>query len=67
MTTSFQGGTAKQEGSAKIYEFPARGRFASSSKEDAGAVATSRAAKIGCGGAWYHEQAIQDADRDRAS
>ncbi len=39
MTTSFQGGTAKQEGSAKIYEFPARGRFASSSKEDANALA----------------------------
>ena len=67
MTTVFQGGNAKQESSAKIYEFPARGRFASSSKEDANALATSRAAKIVCGGAWYHEQAIEDADRDRAS
>ena len=64
MTTNFQ------RGSAKIYEFPARGRFAQSSHEETSAAATAtppRAAKIVCGGAWYHEQAIEDADRGRAS
>lgn len=65
MTATFQ------RGSAKIYEFPARGRFAPSSKEEASSAANAtslRAAKIVCGGAWYHEEAIQEAaDRGRAS
>lgn len=66
MTATFQ------RGSAKIYEFPARGCFAPSGNEEStssAANATSlRAAKIVCGGAWYHEEAVQEAaDRGRAS
>ena len=53
--------------SAKIYEFPARGRFVVAALRDepdsAAKLATSRVAKATCGSAWYHEAAIQEAER----
>jgi Protein of unknown function (DUF2735) len=55
-----------QSGSAKIYEFPARGRFAvADRRNDAAKSPTSRAAQTACGGAWYHEEAIAEAERRR--
>lgn len=57
-------------GSAKIYEFPARGRFAQNDRvESDGAAANSmtlpRAARLVSGGAWYHDEAIQQAEKTR--
>ena len=61
--------TNVHSGSAKIYQFPLRGRFAASTyREEANAVsnlAATRVTKAVVGGAWYHEEAIQDADRSR--
>ena len=53
--------------SAKIFTFPARGRFALDDKsvdaKPANNLTLPRFAKLVVGGAWYHEQAIQDAER----
>ncbi len=53
-------------GSAEIYQFPARGRFAVSTGRDelrpAAGVASSRMATIAFGSSWYHEEAIQEAE-----
>jgi len=61
-----------QNGSATIYQFPARGRFAVSAQSDQPGTATnvtsmsmSPRAKIVFGSGWYHDEAIQDADRGR--
>jgi hypothetical protein len=49
--------------SAKIYEFPARGRFAQAERSDNAMPATSfaspRVTKVAVSGAWYHDEAIQ--------
>ena len=59
--------TNSQSGSAKIYAFPARGRFApgnrDGSHQDANA-ASPWIAKDVVGGAWYHEEAIQEAIKE---
>ena len=56
-------------GSATIYQFPPRGRFAIDHRcEDARAAGNSvsqYAAQAACGSAWYHEEAIQEAERSR--
>jgi hypothetical protein len=66
MTTDFHGG------SAKIYQFPARARPAlGGHREDAKRgenraspnLASLRVARAAFGGAWYHEEAIQEAER----
>jgi hypothetical protein len=55
--------------SAKIYKFPARGRFAADNpRTDESDFTVSRIPKTASGSAWYHEawyheEAIQDADR----
>jgi hypothetical protein len=63
MTTNFPGE------SAKIFQFPARGRFAAADSRDQSESAKNlmspRVAKITFGGAWYHDAAIQDAERPR--
>jgi hypothetical protein len=50
-------------GSARIYQFPARGRFAPSGQreasEPAATAALPRDVKIVVGSAWYHDEAIQ--------
>ena len=56
-------------GSAKIFEFPARGRFAvGGGRDEAKPVADltpPRVAPTIFGGAWYHEAAVQDAEQPR--
>jgi hypothetical protein len=57
--------TSSHRGSAKIYEFPARGRFAASDhrneSESAANDGEPKLADVSFGGAWYHEEAIQEA------
>ena len=53
--------------SAQIFQFPARGRFASAESHDeksAANMTSPRVARIAMGSGWYHDQAIQDAERD---
>jgi Protein of unknown function (DUF2735) len=58
MTNNHQGG------SATIYQFPARGRFAAADRRnEAAKIPTSRMAQTACGSAWYHEEAIEQAER----
>jgi hypothetical protein len=56
-------------GSARIYQFPARGRFAASGQheatEPAATAALPRDVKIVVGSGWYHDEAIQIAERER--
>lgn len=53
--------------SAKIYQFPAGGRSALGGRrhdvKPATDVAAPRVANAALGSAWYHEAAIQEADR----
>jgi hypothetical protein len=62
--------TNSHSGSATIYAFPARGRFAPNGRHDEAAkLASPRPTKVVIGEAWYHEEAIQEAikeaDRNR--
>jgi hypothetical protein len=57
--------TNLNQGSAKIYQFPAGGRTALGvhRHEESKAVTDSdslRVSEAACGGAWYHEAAIQE-------
>lgn len=65
MTTNFE------RGSAKIYAFPARGRFVATSQCAEPKVevtpASSRVAQAAVGSGWYHDEAIRNAERDRKS
>jgi hypothetical protein len=58
MTTNFHAG------SAKIYEFPARGRFAAGGRPDENRTPTRftspHVADVVFGSSWYHEEAIQE-------
>jgi hypothetical protein len=59
--------TSTHRGSAKIYEFPTRGRFAMAVQRQQ-TVATEnhlalQAAPMAFSDAWYHEAAIQEAER----
>ena len=50
--------------SAKIYQFPARGRIAASQRDEAKAtLASQQAVKVAVGSGWYHDAAIQEAER----
>ena len=55
--------------SAKIYQFPTGGRAALGGRRDEAKLvenfAASRTAKVAPGGAWYHEEAVQTAERAR--
>ena len=56
--------------SATIYQFPKGGRAAMGGPRDGSKVAENflavpRIAKVASGSAWYHEEAVQDADRGR--
>ena len=53
--------------SAQIFQFPARGRFATATNPDEKSIVgmtVPRNAKIAMGAGWYHDQAILDAERD---
>ena len=58
MSTNLQGG------SAAIYKFPARGRFAMNTQRDETNVTALRATKVSLGSGWYHDEAIE-AERAR--
>jgi len=54
--------------SAKIYTFPARGRYAGPSAERKAAddrMTPSRTVSAALGSAWYHEEALRESDRTR--
>jgi uncharacterized protein DUF2735 len=55
--------------SATIYHFPKGGRAALGGRRDeskaAEPLAASRIARVAGGGAWYHEEAVQKAERAR--
>lgn len=55
--------TNVQAGSATIYQFPARGRYAKPAAEQTAAV---QPAHIVFGSGWYHDEAIE-AERARKS
>ena len=60
-------GTANT-GSAKIYTFPPRGRFALAGQRERSELAAAnvhlpRGAAVACGSAWYHDEAIQAEQR----
>jgi len=60
--------TQTQRESATIYQFPARGRFASAKAFDArpqSQAVISRDVQTALGGAWYHDEAIRDAQEPR--
>lgn len=56
-------GSPDFSGSAKIYTFPPRGRFAVADARDgfepAANASLPRGVKIASGSAWYHEEAIK--------
>lgn len=52
--------TTPRQGSATIVQFPARGRFAANSERQEAAPSLPRGAKLVVGGAWYHDEAIQN-------
>jgi hypothetical protein len=55
--------TNAQDGSATIYQFPPRGRFATSVPEEAKAASVA-ASRVVFGSGWYHDEAIE-AERAR--
>jgi hypothetical protein len=62
MTTSTSGG------SAQIYQFPPRGRFALNAGDDSRISLEAQALpKVVYGSGWYHDAAIQEAERPRSN
>lgn len=63
--------TSHDRGSAEIYQFPPRGRFAVGGHRDesdaAVGIASPRLPTMAFGGSWYHEEAIREAERARKS
>jgi hypothetical protein len=60
--------TSSDRASAQIYQFPARGRFAASIARDetpAANLDSPHVVKAAVGSGWYHEAAIEDAERAR--
>jgi hypothetical protein len=61
--------TSHDRGSAEIYQFPPRGRFAAARRRDesesAAPIALSRLVTTAFSGSWYHEEAVQEAERAR--
>ena len=60
--------TNVHSGSARIYQFPARGRFvAGALREDSkpalAPALSPRVARAASGSGWYHEEAILEAER----
>ena len=58
--------TIVNEGSAKIYQFPAGGRAALAGRRNNEPKTIADAPSIAdCSGSWYHAAAIQDANDER--
>ena len=57
-------------GSAQIYEFPPRGRFALNGRDESQlktSLDSQPLVKVASGSGWYHDAAIQEADQPRSS
>ena len=57
--------TSLNQGSARIYQFPAGGRSGVSARRQgetpaSAEIASPRVSPVAAGGAWYHEAAIQE-------
>ena len=59
--------TTQNHGSATIYQFPARGRFAVNAEAGEAKAVLPHGAKLAVGGAWYHDEAIRTEDDKQAS
>ena len=57
--------TNSDRGSATIYTFPARGRFAVNMEVETGKLKSPEVARVAYGSSWYHDEAIQQAERPR--
>lgn len=56
------------QGSAQIFKFPPRGRFAvggNDPERNSSNFTTQLAVTIGAGGAWYHDEAVRDEEPPR--
>jgi uncharacterized protein DUF2735 len=56
--------TTNVSGSAKIYAFPPRGRFAANNQHEGSQPSASALppnVMTACGSSWYHDEAIQEA------
>jgi len=57
--------TSISSGSAQIYEFPLRGRFAQNARNDSQTrtnLESQPLVKVAAGSGWYHDAAIQEAE-----
>jgi hypothetical protein len=59
--------TTISAGSAQIYQFPPRGRFALSAESQSRTSVEPSLVKVAAGSGWYHEAAIQDSERPRSN
>jgi Protein of unknown function (DUF2735) len=62
--------TSIPRGSAEIYEFPPRGRFALNGRDESqlrANVEPQPLVKVASGSGWYHDAAIQEAERPRSN
>jgi Protein of unknown function (DUF2735) len=58
--------TSVNQGSAKIYQFPAGGRAALAGRRNSETKTVTDVAPIAdCSGSWYHAAAIADANAER--
>jgi hypothetical protein len=56
--------TTSDRVSAEIIQFPARGRFSAASQDRTMAAQYSqRVARVAFGSGWYHDEAIDEAER----
>jgi hypothetical protein len=61
--------TSIPRGSAQIYEFPPRGRFALNARDSElrTNLESQPLVKVAAGSGWYHDAAIQEAERPRSN
>ena len=57
--------TSLNRGPAKIYAFPARGRFIGQHDEAARAQLAPSAAAVSSSSSWYHDEAIREAEQQK--
>jgi hypothetical protein len=60
--------TSLNRGPAKIYAFPARGRFATDGQQNEAVranLAHPRMARVASSSSWYHDEAIREAETPR--